>query len=168
MMRCVRCTAAGVFALLIAVTIGKGQSASATSIAATASDTSADAAAVAALSARWAKLWSAKDLDGTVALYAEDAVFCPSTGTRVAGRDRIRALFAEALAVVTPSLTVRSTRAEVSGDLACDIGEYEETIVANGKTHTGRGSYLLVARRDAASRWLIVAQMWTDVPVAGK
>jgi len=119
---------------------------------------------VASVSEQWAKLWSAKNLDGVVALYAEDAVFLPSTGTRVEGRDAIRELFKSALAAYDPDITVRSTKSEIVGDLAYDIGEYRETVMNKGVASTGRGSYLVVLRRSPSNRWLIVSQMWTDEP----
>ncbi|HQR40219.1 MAG TPA: SgcJ/EcaC family oxidoreductase [Blastocatellia bacterium] len=73
---------------------------------------------VASVSEQWAKLWSAKNLDGVVALYAEDAVFLPSTGTRVEGRDAILEIFKSALAAYDTDITYRSKKSEIVVDLA--------------------------------------------------
>ena len=116
------------------------------------------------ISERWAKEWGAKNLEGVLALYAEDAVFLPSTGSRVTGRAAIRQLFAGALASHSSKLTVHSKVTEHSGDLAYDSGEYEETSTAGGVTKSGRGQYLVILRREK-DQWRIVQHMWTDLPV---
>ena len=119
------------------------------------------------ISEQWAKEWSAKNLNSVVDLYAEDAVFLPSTGSRVTGRPAIRELFAGALAAHTSQIQVRSKVSEQSGNLAFDSGEYEETSTAGGVTRTGRGNYLVVLRREG-NRWRIVQHMWTDLPAAAQ
>ncbi len=113
---------------------------------------------------RWAKEWGAKNLEGVLALYAEDAVFLPSTGSRVTGRAAIRELFAGALASHSSKLQVRSKVTEHSGDLAYDSGEYDETSTSGGVTKSGRGQYLVVVRREGKDQWRIVQHMWTDLP----
>ena len=120
------------------------------------------------VSEQWAKHWSAKNLDAVVALYAEDAVFLPSNGSRFTGLSSIRDLFAKALAANTSELRVRSKVTGQSGDLAYDSGEYEETSTSGGVTRTGRGNYLVVLRRDSEKHWRIVEHMWTDAPPSGQ
>jgi uncharacterized protein (TIGR02246 family) len=119
---------------------------------------------VAQISVRWAKAWSAKNLDAVIAMYADDAVFLPSIGSRITGRAAIRDLFEKALAVNTSDLHVQSRVTEQSSDLAYDSGEYEETTTSGGIARSGRGSYLVVFRRDGKNQWRIVEHMWTDVP----
>lgn len=119
---------------------------------------------IACISEQWAEHWSARKLDAVVALYADDAVFLPSTGSRVTGKAAIRELFAKALATNTTKLRVQSRTRGQSGDLAYDSGEYEETTTSGGVTRTGRGNYLMILRRVGAERWLIVEHMWTDAP----
>lgn len=129
---------------------------------------SGEAKGVAQISEEWAKQWSAKNLDAVMALYANDAVFLPSTGSRITGRAAIRDLFAKALAANSSELHVQSKVTEQSGDLAYDSGEYDETMTSGGVTRTGRGNYLVVLRRDRKRQWRIVEHMWTDVPTAGQ
>jgi uncharacterized protein (TIGR02246 family) len=125
---------------------------------------SRDASGVAQISAQWAKEWSAKNLEALIALYADDAVFLPATGTRVTGRAAIRDLFEKALAGNPSELHLQSRVAEQSGNLAYDSGDYEEKTVSGGITRSGRGNYLAVFRRDGKNQWRIVEHMWTDVP----
>jgi len=122
---------------------------------------------VAQVSERWAKEWGAKNLAAVIALYADDPVFLPATGTRVTGRAAIRNLFEQALATNTSNLHVRSKVTEQSGDLAYDSGEYEETMTSAGVTRSGQGNYLVVLRRNG-NQWLIVEHMWTDVPAVAR
>jgi hypothetical protein len=61
---------------------------------------------IAKVSEQWAREWKAKNLDELIALYAEDAVFMPATGSRVTGRAAIRELFEKALAVYTSDVQV--------------------------------------------------------------
>lgn len=119
--------------------------------------------AIAKISETWAKEWGAKNLEGVLALYAEDAVFLPSTGSRVTGRAAIRELFAGALASHSSKLQVRSKVTEHSGNLAFDSGEYDETFTSGGVTKSGRGQYLVVLRREGKDQWRIVQHIWTDL-----
>jgi uncharacterized protein (TIGR02246 family) len=118
---------------------------------------------VSKISEQWAKEWGAKNLDAVVALYADDAVFLPSTGNRVTGRAAIRELFAGALASHSSELHVRSKKTEQSGQLAYDSGEYEETSTTGGVKKLGRGNYLVVFRREGKNQWRIIQHMWTDL-----
>jgi uncharacterized protein (TIGR02246 family) len=122
---------------------------------------------VAKISERWAKEWTAKNLEALVALYAEDAVFLPATGSRVTGRTAIRELFAGALASHPSQLQVHSEATEQSGHLAYDSGEYEELSPSGDVIPSGRGNYLLVVRRQGKNRWRIVQHMWTDETSVG-
>ena len=120
---------------------------------------------VAAVGQAWAAAWSAKELDAAVDLYAADAAFFPSIGGRIAGRDATR-MFGRALASNSPTIHMRSTRIATSGDLAYDSGEYDESLVSDGRTTEVRGNYLIVLRRES-DRWRIVEHMWTDVRPVG-
>ena len=121
---------------------------------------------VVAVGQAWAAAWSAKQLDAAIDLYAADAAFFPSIGGRIAGREAIHDLFARALASNSPTIHMRSTRVAISGDLAYDSGEYDESLVSDGHTTDVRGNYLIVLRRES-DRWRIVEHMWTDVRPAG-
>jgi uncharacterized protein (TIGR02246 family) len=126
------------------------------------------ATGVAKISEQWAKEWKAKNVDALMALYAEDAVFMPATGTRVTGRSAIRELFAKALAVYTSDIHVHSKVTEQSGHLAYDSGEYDEMSTSGGVQRAGKGNYLVILRRDNKNEWRIVQHMWTDVPTPGQ
>ena len=118
------------------------------------------------LAEQWAKLWSEKQLDAVVEMYAADGVFLTGQGARVTGREAIRALFKTAFDAINPDLKVHSLRVEQSGKLAYDSGEYLETLtpVGGGAKREGKGNYVMVLRREPNGKWLIVQHIWTDVP----
>jgi uncharacterized protein (TIGR02246 family) len=85
----------------------------------------------------WARAWSAKALDETVSLYADDATFFPTGLKPVLGRDAIRAFFKSVLEKNTPTISFHSDGVVASGELAYDHGQYEETIVERPSTGLG-------------------------------
>jgi len=118
---------------------------------------------VSTIAEKWAKSWDAKQLDQVMALYAPDAVFYTSTGERVTGQSAIHDLFQKVQSMNTTSLSLHSVRSGVSGDLAYDSGDYRETIITGGVKGEAQGSYLIIAKRQADGKWLIVEHMWTGI-----
>src|SRR3954463_6377537 len=78
--------------------------------------------------AEWSKVATAKDLDKTVAFYADDAVILPPNHVAVTNKDGIRNLWKGFLDSFT-DITWKTTRLEVakSGDMAVLTGSYEMT-----------------------------------------
>jgi uncharacterized protein (TIGR02246 family) len=124
---------------------------------------------VAGIADQWAKLWSAKQLEPIVGLYASDAVFLTGTGDRITGVAALREAFQKGMSSATAQLTTHSVATESSGDLAYDCGDYRETITfANGKKSENRGSYIIIFRRQPDGRWLIAQHAWTEAPPASR
>lgn len=119
------------------------------------------------VSQQWAKSWSAKDLEGALDLYADDAAFLPSIGGRIEGKVAIRKLLAGALEVNTPDLHLISRKSGQSGVLAFDSGDYQETLVTPSGKQRIQGSYLVVFQQDERGAWRIIQHMWTDVRPQG-
>jgi uncharacterized protein (TIGR02246 family) len=118
----------------------------------------------AALRDAWLEAFNARRLDPVLALYADDAVFLPITGERVAGREALRALYTKVFGEVTARLELQSAGLERSGDLAYDTGTYRESVEAGGKHLQLTGSYLFTYRHTEAG-WRVSAQGFTEVPV---
>jgi uncharacterized protein (TIGR02246 family) len=119
----------------------------------------------------WARCWQARDLEATLALYTDDAVFMDAGGSRIAGKPALRKFFAVVLSQYRARPTMHSVESEASGDLGYDWGDYSEVVTPLAKpdgaiqTH---GTYLVILKR-VAGRWLIAEQMWTgNVPVPVK
>jgi uncharacterized protein (TIGR02246 family) len=124
---------------------------------------------IAAIRADWVKYLHSKQLEPEMALYAQDAVFLQPTGERITGLPAIRKLFTEVMAAVTSEPVMTSVNLEVSGDLAYDSGEYNETLttVATGARSEVRGGYLMVLKRQPDGQWRIQQQMWSYFPDSG-
>lgn len=129
-----------------------------------ASSSANSASEIAAISPLWAREWTARHADAVLALYADDAVFhAPDQGT-ITGRAAINDLFQKMQSIVIPSLTMRSTRSQIAGNLAYDSGVFQETITlkADNSTQQHHGTYLMVLHREAG-KWLIIEHMWSDL-----
>jgi uncharacterized protein (TIGR02246 family) len=117
---------------------------------------------LAALRAEWAHDLRAKQLEPSVALYTDDAVFLTPDGKRYVGKDEIRALYKGIFADLTSEIVFDSKQTGFSGILAYDSGTYRETLTAvtTGVQQQVTGSYLAVLRREPDGKWRIVQQMW--------
>ena len=125
-----------------------------------------DRSAITALRQDWAADLRDKRLEPSVARYTEDAVVYNPDGSSAAGKEQIRALFAKVMQTWDSELQFHSRSTAVSGALAYDSGDYEETLKprAGGETLHPHGSYLTVLRRGADGSWRIERQMWTLQP----
>ncbi len=105
-----------------------------------------------------------------VMLYAPGAVFLPPTGERITGRPAIRDLSKKAMDTFTSDISLHSIVTEHSGNLAYASGDYRETLVtvSDGTKTEVQGNYLMLFKRQADGRWLIIEQVWTEVPSVAK
>ncbi|MGC2527639.1 MAG: DUF4440 domain-containing protein [Candidatus Acidiferrum sp.] len=117
----------------------------------------------------WVKDLCTKQLEPILKFYAHDAVFLPPTGERITGSAALRILFQTTMATFNNDLALHSQNLEISGDLAYDSGDFEEslTVVATGARITSKGCYIIVLRRQPNGHWLIVQQVWTGTPLPG-
>lgn len=94
--------------------------------------------------------------------YASDAVFVGADGQRIVGLAAIRKLFAKVMQTYTSTISFEGRESAVSGDLAYDSGQFDETLVVNKTNATMhlRGTYLTVFRHQNDG-WRIVRQVWT-------
>ena len=113
----------------------------------------------------WARHWNAADLEGVVAVYAEDAVYLPPHQVAVHGRDAIREYLKTPLSHGVSDLAFEVTYIKQQGLIAWDLGTYRMTIPQNdGTKKEDHGKYLTVWRRVGKS-WRIAADAWSsDLP----
>ena len=96
----------------------------------------------------WARHWNAGQLEGVVAVYAEDAVYLPPHHEAVHGRDAIRAYLRTPLNHDVSDLAFVVTYIKQQGTIAWDVGTYRMTIPENdGTKREDHGKYLTVWRR---------------------
>ena len=116
--------------------------------------------------AQWSKVAAAKDLDKTVAFYADDAVVLPPNQAAVMTKDGIRNLWKGFLDSLT-DIRWKTTRVEMakSGDMGYLIGTYEMTLKDGTKD---RGKYCEVWKKQADGKWKVSADMFSsDLPAPG-
>jgi ketosteroid isomerase-like protein len=124
---------------------------------------SADEKAVRDADEEWSKVAGAKDLDKTVAFYAEDAIVMPPNQAAVTTKDGIRNLWKGFLDSLQ-EISWKTTRVEVakSRDMAVLIGTYEMTMKDGSKD---KGKYCEVWEKKANGKWKVGTDMFSsDVP----
>jgi ketosteroid isomerase-like protein len=119
------------------------------------------------LDAQWSKTAGARDLDATMAYYADDAMVMPGDAPVANTKQKIRDLWAPMMA---PNMSVswQVNQAEVarSGDLGYARGVYQlVTKDAAGKTTIERGKLLEVWKKQADGKWKCVIDNFSaDAP----
>jgi ketosteroid isomerase-like protein len=139
---------------------------------------------IAEIREQWVANWNAKKLEPIVQLYAQDAVFLPSTGQRIEGREAIGNYLKQVMDSSYGKLSVKSLVSENSGKLAFDSGSFEDALKGGGATIGGnatvsghgsiggggqrqvKGSYLIVLKRGTGSKWFIQQHASTEASPA--
>ena len=103
--------------------------------------------------AEWSKVAAAKDLDKTVAFYADDAVVLPPNQPAVTNKDGIRNLWKGFLDSFI-DISWKTARVEVakSGDMAVLTGTYQMTMKDGSKD---KGKYCEVWKKKAEGKWKV-------------
>lgn len=113
---------------------------------------------------------NAGDVDGILAVLADDASLLPPGGPMVSGEPAIRPLWAQFVENPGFALDVELHRVEMSraGDLAYSVGTYEVTVHdANGRPVTERGKGVEIWRKGPDGVWRHVVDIWNpDAPPA--
>jgi ketosteroid isomerase-like protein len=73
------------------------------------------------------------------------------------------------MATFDSDLTLHSQNLEISGDLAYDSGDFQETltVIASGSKISAKGSYIILFKRQPDGTWLIIQQVFTGTPPPG-
>ena len=131
----------------------------------------ADERAVGEADAAWSKAWAAKDLEGFVSFFAEDAVELQPNVRMLTGKESIRKWASELMANPGFSGSWQASKAEASrgGDLAYTVGTYQGTLNdAKGKPVTDRGKYVTVWKKQPDGKWKVLVDTGnSDLPAPG-
>src|SRR5580700_8191624 len=127
----------------------------------------ADEKAIRDADAQWSKTAAARDVDGTVSYYSDDASVLAPNAPIASDKQSIHAAWAGLLTPDT-SLSWQASKVEVarSGDLAYLIGTYQLiTKDAHGKPISDNGKFVEVWKKQADSKWKVVADIFnSDLP----
>ena len=114
----------------------------------------------------WSKVAGAKDVDKTVAYYADDATVLPPNGPMITSKTGIRDLwkgFLDSLADINWNTT--RVEASKSGDMAFTVGTYQMTMKDGTKD---KGTYCEVWKKQADGKWKVETDMFSsDLPAPG-
>jgi uncharacterized protein (TIGR02246 family) len=121
-----------------------------------------DETAIRAASAAWSKSAESKDLEKSVSFFADSATMMAPKSPAVEGKENIRKVWQQMLALPGPGLSFSAERVEVacSGDLAWEQGAYEFITKDNdGKTATEKGTYVTVWKKQPDGIWRVVGDI---------
>jgi uncharacterized protein (TIGR02246 family) len=134
----------------------------------TAPDTrQADEMALRELDARWSKAAGARDIDATLAYYADDAVVMPGDAPVADTKQTIRDLWTPMMAPdISVSWQVNQAEVARSGDLGYARGVYQlVTKDSTEKTTTEHGKLLEVWKKQSDGKWkCIIDNFSADAP----
>ena len=100
------------------------------------------------------------DTDAIRNLYTEDAAILPP-GRTIRGNSKIAGYFAPRPNRENISHSMESSELKVEGNLAIDIGMWNNTWKSgNAKEQSASGQYLVVWKRGTDGRWRIQYDMW--------
>lgn len=108
--------------------------------------------------ARWIAAINEADADGFVSVLAEDAVWLPSSGAAISGRDGIRAWLRVPFSEFQYDYHVADVSLRVTGDWAVEQASFSTSVVpktGEDPLPTHRGRYTLVWHRLPAGEWKI-------------
>ena len=115
-----------------------------------------DEAAIRSADAAWTKAAESKDIAGTTAVYADDAVLMAPGGPIATGKDAITKGWTGMMADKNFALSFGPTKIEVakSGDLAYELGDYSLTLSdKKGKAQASKGKYVVVWGKQKDGSW---------------
>ena len=116
--------------------------------------------------------WAAKNADGLLAFYADDAVLMAPGMEALKGKDAIKGALGGMLADKALSLTFKASKVDVSksGDLGYTQGDYQMT-VTDPKSHkpiNDHGTYVTTYRKQSDGSWKAESDIATSaVPPGG-
>ncbi|MHA2101700.1 MAG: YybH family protein [Candidatus Kariarchaeaceae archaeon] len=111
--------------------------------------------------------YSSGNLDGYVALFANDAVQMPYDAPIIVGKDAIHSEAKEFFANNTLKLTDTVEDTKVSGDWAIVRGRYTDVITPNdgSAVETAEGKWVVIYQRQSDGSWKINTEIWNlDAP----
>ena len=129
----------------------------------------ADEATIRDTDIAWSKAAEAKDLNATVAPYADDASAFAPNAPIATGKQAITQMWTGIFQAPGAAVSWEPVKVEVarSGDLGYAHGTYQLTMNdPAGKPLTDRGKYVTVWKKQADGSWKVVADIFnSDIPL---
>ena len=102
----------------------------------------------------WVQYLQTKQLDKSMDLYTDDAIFFEPDGKRAAGKAELRDLFSTVMKTFNSEIHLKSVASGTSGSLSYDSGDFDEVLVAaaTGAKINSRFSVSRICKRNGSSR----------------
>jgi len=124
--------------------------------------------ALLAADAAWMKVYSAKDLEKSVAFFDDEGSMLPSNAPIATGKDALTKSIGSAFATPDYTLSWHANKVGVarSGELGYTSGTYDFSMKdAPGKTISDKGKYLTVWKKEADGTWKVLLDTYnSDLP----
>ncbi len=135
-------------------------------------DVEADKAAIREADRQFSEAAGAKDVEGVVSLFADDAQLLPPDAPAITGKEGVRNFASEITAIPGFAVSWQTTQAEVSrsGDLGYTLATLELSVNdADGNPVTRRGKDVHVWKKQPDGSWKVVIDIWNfDGPPASE
>jgi uncharacterized protein (TIGR02246 family) len=100
------------------------------------------------------------DLDAIASLFTVDAIALPPDGEVTKGRDAIRQLWKSAIDGGLSGVKIKSTKIQVVGDMAIDIGHATLSMAPAGAAATDTDVKDMAFWKKVRGHWRIYRDMW--------
>ena len=117
------------------------------------------------LDAEWSKAAATKDVERTIAYYADDAIVLPPNAGSATTKEAIRNAWKDLLANPNLVITWKPSKVRLgkSSEMAWVSGTYDLTMNdTSGKPVNDRGKYLEVWEKQADGNWKCAADIWNS------
>lgn len=113
----------------------------------------------------WLKAANAKDVERVLSFYADDALLLPPNAPIATGKEAIRTVWSQFVAIPGFAINWQTTKVEVSraGDLAYQVASFEVTVNdPKGRPVADRGKYVAVWKRQPDGSWRVITDIWNS------
>lgn len=124
-----------------------------------------DIAAIRAVDSAFAAAASAGNVDGVIAVYANNAALLPPNLPPQKGRAAIKSFWGGFLSAYTVRFELGSDALEGRGDLAYNMGHYRFTAVPKAKSDPGvadEGKFLEILKKQPDGSWKYLVDMYSS------
>jgi len=130
----------------------------------------ADETAIRQADSSWSAVTEAKQLDGHMGYYADDAAVLAPNEPMAAGKDSVRAMMTKMFAMPGFLVKWQSNKVEAAraGDIGYSMGTYELSMNdPKGKPMSDHGKYVTIWKKQADGTWKVAVDMFnSDVPAS--
>jgi ketosteroid isomerase-like protein len=130
----------------------------------------ADESAIRSADEAWSKVTAAKDIEGHLAYYADDASVLSPNAPIATGKEALRTMISQFYAMPGFAVSWQPTKVEASkgGDFGYTVGTYEMSFNdPKGKPVTDRGKYVTIWKKQADGSWKVILDMFnSDLPLS--